>query len=170
MTAISSGASANHSSRPTTTEKTTVSAHRSTPIYYLHSRPSASATKPASQTTSHSHPQTHHSQNRLVIHHSKGSATDLRLPPSIVPSPSAATTDQQAPVQQRHHRHHSPFLALPIPSRITDPLLLRRRRQQWQQITEGNQMKETRKPKKTLDAKLINSATSSAMPPLPRQT
>jgi hypothetical protein len=43
---------------------------------------------------------------------------------------------------------------------------LRRRRQQWQQITEGNQMKETRKPKKTLDAKLINSATSSAMPPL----
>jgi hypothetical protein len=29
-----------------------------------------------------------------VIHHNKGSATDLRLPPSIVPSPSAATTDQ----------------------------------------------------------------------------
>jgi hypothetical protein len=33
-----SGASANHNSRPTTTEKTTTSSHRSTPIYYLQHR------------------------------------------------------------------------------------------------------------------------------------
>jgi hypothetical protein len=54
-----------------------------------------------------------------VIHRSKGNATDLHLPPSTVPSPSAATTDQQAPIQQQHHKHHSPFLASPIPSNPT---------------------------------------------------
>jgi hypothetical protein len=37
------------------------------------------------------------------------SRTPAATPPSTVPSPSAATMDQQAPVQQRHHRHHRLF-------------------------------------------------------------
>jgi hypothetical protein len=63
MTSISSGAlaisgaSANHSGRPTTTEKTTASAHRSMPIYYLRYRSAAppQQTFDFSNQTSHNH-------------------------------------------------------------------------------------------------------------------
>jgi len=104
-----SGASASHSGRPTT-EKTCTSVHQSTPICYLRHRP-ATTTRLTPQetsvdlrlqqhkTTSNSHPQTHHSQHRLVVHRNKGNTTDLHLPPSTVPSPSAATTGR--PRQQQ---------------------------------------------------------------------
>jgi hypothetical protein len=86
---FSNGASANHSGRPTT-EKTCTSVHQSMPIYYLQHRLAATTRltlqetsvdlrlqrpNQRHQTTSYSHPQTYHSQYRLVVPPSKGSAS-----------------------------------------------------------------------------------------------
>jgi len=139
---FSSGASANHSGRPTT-EKTCTSVptsdrqfyinvdhsqlsqprHKYTSIYCLQ-QPAAPQPqqvfvfsnpnqryKPSAATTTDSHPP---------------AAAPAATPPSTVPSPSAATTDQHAAVQQRPHspfprtakpkqNHEAPFLA-PSPS------------------------------------------------------
>jgi len=54
---------------------------------------------------------THHSQHRLVIHRSKGSATNLHLPPSTEPSPSATTTD---PRINQFHPYQRAVWASPI--------------------------------------------------------
>jgi len=75
-----------------------------------------------------------------------------------VSSPSVATPDQQAPSSSDTTDTAVPFLAPLIPSRITDPLLLRRR-QQWQQITEGKEEGNRSSPHK-----IINPTTSAPRP------
>ena len=136
-----SSALTNHSSRPTT-EKTATLVHRSTSIYYLRHRPAATTRSTPQETlvdfrlqqpnqshktTSHSHPQTHHSQHRLVIHSSKGRATYLYLQPSTVPLPSAATTDPHINRPSSSSDTTTLFIAPPIPNRITEPRFLRHR-------------------------------------------
>jgi len=78
---------------------------------------------------------THHSQHRLVIHRSKGSATDLHLPPSIEPSSSAATTD---PRINQFHPHQRAVWASPIATKTHDSSLQHPRRQIASSPTAGH--------------------------------
>ena len=83
-------------------------------VHLLHQQTSAEiniAHCSSSTTAINSGASTHHSQHRLVIHRSKGSATDLHLPPSTEPSPSAATTD---PRINQFHPHQRAVWASPI--------------------------------------------------------
>ena len=61
-----------------------------------------------------------------------GSATDRHLPPSTVLSPSAATTYPLINRLPSNSDTTTPFIAPPVPSRITEPRFLRHRRQQRQ--------------------------------------
>jgi len=61
--------------------------------------------------------------SKFANHQPHPSSSTSRNAPSTVPSPSAATTDQQAPVQQRHHRHHRLFPRTAGPKQSHEALL-----------------------------------------------
>jgi hypothetical protein len=124
----------NHSSRPTTTEKTTTSAHRSKLIYYLRHR----STAPPQQTfgfsiqtsVTNSQPQPHTNPPQPApTGDSCQQGQHNRSLSSTIHSVLAFNSDNGStgPRPAATSQTPQPFPRTADPSRITDPLLLRRR-------------------------------------------
>jgi hypothetical protein len=176
---FSSGASANHSSRPTT-EKTCTSVSQSDRQFYInadHSQRSQPrhkytsiyclqqpATSQPQQVFVFSNPNQRYKPSVATTIDSHPPATaPVAMPPSTVPSPSAATTDQRInrPSSSSDTTDTTaPSLAPPGPSRITKPCFLRHHRQ------HGNKSQEV--GKKETEARKIINPTTPATRHLPR--